>query len=176
MAPVVGIAGWKNSGKTTLVVKLIGELKQRGYRVASIKHAHHGTDIDKKETDSYRHRAAGASEVALVTLDRWAIIHELADEPPVALNDILGRLSPSDIVIVEGFKWEPIPKIEVRRSTSAKHEPLAPDDETIVAIASDTPDPETALPLFDANDAVAIADFVVAHFGLTPAADTPGLS
>lgn len=166
MTPVVGIAGWKNSGKTTLVVKLIGELKQRGYRVASIKHAHHGTDIDRKETDSYRHRAAGASEVALVTLDRWAIIHELADEPPAELNEILARLSPADIVIVEGFKWEPIPKIEVRRLGSSKQDPIAPEDDTIIAIASDAPGKAAGLPHFSSDDVVAIADFVVDRFGL----------
>ena len=168
MTPVVGVAGWKNSGKTTLVVKLIGELKRRGYRVASIKHAHHGTDIDKEETDSYRHRAAGAGEVALVTLDRWAIIHELIDEPPVALDDILSRLSPADIVIVEGFKWEPIPKIEIRRATSAKHELMAPEDDTIFAIVTDRPDPDTALPLFGADDVTAITDFLIGRFGLKP--------
>ena len=166
MTPVVGIAGWKNSGKTTLVVKLIGELRRRGYRVASIKHAHHGTDIDKKETDSYRHRAAGASEVALVTVDRWALIHELAGEPPAELNDILTRLSPADIVMVEGFKWEPIPKIEVRRQGSSKQVPIAPEDDTVIAIASDEPDREGRLPHFSSDDAVGIADFIVDRFGL----------
>ena len=140
MTPVLGIAGWKNSGKTTLAVKLIAELTHRGYRVASIKHAHHDADIDHENTDTYRHRAAGAAEVVLVTGARWAIIHELREEAEPVLADMLAKLDPADIVVVEGFKREAIPKIEVRRLTAAQKGPMAPDDPQIVAVASDSAD------------------------------------
>jgi molybdopterin-guanine dinucleotide biosynthesis protein B len=114
-SPVLGIAGWKNSGKTTLAIKLIAELTRRGNRVASVKHAHHDADVDHEGTDSFRHRAAGSVEVALVTSRRWAIMHELGEAAEPTLTAMLARLSPSDIVIVEGYKREPIPKLEVRR-------------------------------------------------------------
>ena len=118
-ANVVGVAGWKNSGKTTLVTKLVGELRRRGYRVATVKHAHHDFDIDREGTNSYRHRAAGASEVVLVSARRWALIHELDEEREPTLAEILKKLTPSDVVVVEGYKREPIPKIEVRRQDAA---------------------------------------------------------
>ena len=166
MTPVIGIAGWKNSGKTTLAVKLIGELTRRGYRVASIKHAHHEADIDHENTDTYRHRAAGAAEVALVTGVRWAIIHELREEAEPSLADILAKLAPADIVVVEGFKRDAIPKIEVRRQAAAERRPMAPDDPQVVAVASDSADEPDAVPRFDLDDVTAIADFVVGRLGL----------
>ncbi len=166
MTPVIGIAGWKNSGKTTLAVKLIAELTRRGYRVASVKHAHHEADIDHENTDTYRHRTAGAAEVALVTGVRWAIIHELRDEAEPSLADILAKLAPADIVVVEGFKRAAIPKIEVRRQAAAERRPMAPDDPQIVAVASDSADEPGAVPQFDLDDVTAIADFVVGHLGL----------
>ena len=167
MTAVVGIAGWKNSGKTTLAVKVIGELKSRGYRVVSIKHAHHDADIDHENTDSYRHRAAGAVEVALVTATRWAIIHELHHEPEPPLADILAKLAPADIVIVEGYKWEAIPKIEVRRQASAQKGAMAPGDRHIIAIATDDRSRQLeSAPVFDLDDFVAITDFVIHHFDL----------
>jgi molybdopterin-guanine dinucleotide biosynthesis protein B len=164
--PVVGVAGWKNSGKTTLVTKLVAELSRRGYRVATVKHAHHQADIDHEGTDSFRHRSAGASEVALVTSARWAVIHELRGEPEPPLSEILARLSPADLVIVEGYKQEPIPKIEVRRRDAARSDPLGPDDGNIIALAGDTPSDANGRPFFDLDRAVEIADFLVAHFDL----------
>ena len=164
--PVIGIAGWKNSGKTTLVTKLIGELTQRGLRVASVKHAHHEADIDHDGTDTFRHRKAGAVEVALVTSQRWALIHELGGTAEPALEETLLRLSPSDIVIVEGYKREPIPKIEARRLAAAKSDALAPQDSTIIAVAADHDADGAGRPVFDLNDVADICDFIVAHFGL----------
>jgi molybdopterin-guanine dinucleotide biosynthesis adapter protein len=158
--PAFGISGWKNSGKTGLTVRLVEELTARGYRVSTIKHAHHDFDIDKPGADSFRHRAAGAREVAIVSGTRFAIMHELKDEPEPALSEILARISPCDLVLVEGYKREKIPKIELRRSEAKSREPLAPNDPHIVAIAADHP-VETTLPVFDLNDAAAIADFIL---------------
>ena len=167
MTATIGIAGWKNAGKTTLAVKLIGELKRRGYRVASVKHAHHEADIDHEGTDTYRHRAAGAAEVVLVTGVRWAIIHELREEAEPTLADILAKLAPADIVIVEGYKREAIPKIEVRREGATQKGAMAPDDPNIIAVAADHPDEPGAVPRFDLDDVGAIADFVIGHFNLS---------
>jgi molybdopterin-guanine dinucleotide biosynthesis protein B len=158
--PVIGIAGWKNSGKTTLAVRLIEEFTQRGLKVSSIKHSHHDVHLDGQESDSAFHRRAGAGEVALVGANRWALIHELEDEPAPSLHDILTRMSPCDLVIVEGYKSALIPKIEVRRSAQQDHRPLAPDDPNIVAIASDHPTERGALPLFTLDDVQGIAGFI----------------
>lgn len=161
-----GIAGWKNSGKTGLAVRVVEELTRRGYRVSTVKHAHHDFDIDKVGADSYRHRQAGAHEVALVSGTRYAIMHELrgADEP--SFEEIIARLAPCDIVIIEGYKREPIPKIEARRLEAAKREPLAPSDPHIIAIAADHPVVEATLPVFDLNDTNAIVDFIITKTGL----------
>lgn len=158
--PVIGIAGWKNSGKTTLTARLIEEFTRRGLKVASIKHAHHDVTVDGDETDSARHRRAGAREVVLVGPNRWALIHELADEPAPGLHEILSRLSAADLIIVEGYKTAAIPKIETRRSSQEDRRPLAPDDPTIVAIASDHATGHEPLPLFALDDIEAIADFI----------------
>ena len=166
-SPVVGVAGWKNSGKTTLVTRLVAELSGRGYRIATVKHAHHEADIDHEGTDSFRHRSAGASEVALVTSVRWALVHELRGEPEPSLADILTRLSAADLVIVEGYKREAIPKIEVRRREAARSDPLAPDDGNIIAVAGDSPSETNGRPFFDLNQIAAIADFLVEQFGLS---------
>lgn len=164
--PVLGIAGWKNAGKTTLVERLVAELVARGLRVATVKHAHHDFDIDVPGTDSFRHRQAGAGEVAIVSARRWAIMHELGDESEPALEEILERLAPADIVIVEGWKRGAHPKIELRRQGPVDTEPLAAGDPTIVAIAADHATDSGGLPVLDPNDIAAIADFVVARFGL----------
>lgn len=166
---VFGIAGWKNSGKTDLTVRLVAEFTQRGYRVSTIKHAHHHFDIDKVGTDSYRHRQAGAHEVTIVSGTRYAIMHELRGDPEPAFEEVLARLSPSDLVLVEGYKRESIPKIEARRLESAKREPLAPQDPHIVAIAADHPVADTSLPVFNLDDTDAIADFISSAIGLKSA-------
>ncbi|MBP1846039.1 molybdopterin-guanine dinucleotide biosynthesis protein B [Rhizobium petrolearium] len=158
---VFGISGWKNSGKTGLTVRLVAELTRRGYRISTIKHAHHDFDIDKPGADSFRHREAGACEVAIVSDRRFAIMHELREESEPRLDDILARLEPCDLVLIEGYKRELVPKIETRRLESKSRDPLSPNDPHIVAIAADHPVTDTALPVFDLDDTAAIADFIV---------------
>ncbi len=165
-SPVFGITGWKNSGKTTLTEKLVAELVRRGRRVASVKHAHHDFDIDKEGTDSFRHRQAGATEVAVVSGRRWALMHELRGEEEPALEAILARLAPADIVIVEGYKRERHKKIETRRLDARDRAPLSAGDPAIVAVAADFPQPGETLPVFDLDDIAAIADFVERACGL----------
>lgn len=180
---VFGITGWKNSGKTTLVTRLIATLSQRGYRISSVKHAHHKCDIDKPGTDSFRHREAGSGEVALVAAGtRWAIMHECRDEQEPLLGDVLARLSPCDLVLVEGYKTEAFPKIEVQRADARNTEPLDPDDFFIVARASDQPDKLKAnahlndgLDIFALDDVEEIADFISAFVSL-PAINIDGES
>lgn len=157
---VFGVTGWKNAGKTTLTERLVAEFVRRGWRVATIKHAHHDIDIDQPGTDSWRHRAAGAGEVALVGGRRYAILCETS-EP--SISEVLARLSSSDLVIIEGYKSEPHLKIEVRASHESK--PLAPDDPAIVAIASDVQPHDAGLPWFRRDDVAAIADFIAAKVG-----------
>jgi len=164
--PVFGITGWKNSGKTQLVTSLVAEFTQRGFKVSTVKHAHHNFDIDKPGADSYRHREAGASEVALVSGRRWALMHELRgeDEPP--LEEILSRLAPCDLILIEGYKRENHPKIEARRTETRDRGPLAPTDPNILAVAADHIQPEETLPVFDLNDVPAMADFIQARLDL----------
>ena len=156
---VFGIAGYSGSGKTTLLEKLIPQLTARGLKVSVIKHAHHGFDIDRPGKDSYRHREAGASEVLLSCNDRWALMHERREEAEVTLDELLAHLSPCDLVLIEGFKQEPIPKLEVHRPENGKP-PLFPDRPDIVAIATHA-DIATTLPKLPLNDISAIADFVM---------------
>ncbi|MFE0014448.1 molybdopterin-guanine dinucleotide biosynthesis protein B [Mesorhizobium sp. NPDC059054] len=163
---VFGITGWKNSGKTTLTEKLVAELVRRGRRVSTVKHAHHDFDIDKEGADSFRHRQAGASEVAIVSGRRWALMHELRGEEEPKLADILGRLAPADIVIVEGYKRESHFKIEARRTAAKDRAPLAPSDPSIIAVAADHPQPNETLPVFDLDDIASIADFIEERVGL----------
>ncbi|MBB6178875.1 molybdopterin-guanine dinucleotide biosynthesis protein B [Pseudorhizobium flavum] len=163
---VFGIAGWKNSGKTGLAVRLVEEFTRRGYRISTIKHAHHDFDIDKVGSDSYRHRQAGAHEVALVSGTRFAIMHELRGDPEPAFEEILARLAPCDLVLIEGYKREPVPKIEARRLQAKSREPLAPGDPHIIAIAADHPVEGTSLPVFELDDTDAIADFIAAAIDL----------
>ncbi|MFT4003652.1 MAG: molybdopterin-guanine dinucleotide biosynthesis protein B [Rhizobium sp.] len=164
---IFGIAGWKNSGKTGLAVRLVTEFTARGYRISTIKHAHHDFDIDKVGADSFRHRQAGAHEVTIVSGTRYAIMHELRDEPEPSFDEILARLAPCDLVLIEGYKREPIPKIEARRLEAAKREPLAAHDPHIAAIAADHPVEDVgSLPVFDLDDTLAIADFIASAIGL----------
>jgi molybdopterin-guanine dinucleotide biosynthesis adapter protein len=166
MTALFGVTGWKNSGKTTLTTRLISELAARGYRVNSIKHAHHVFDIDQPGTDSFRHRDAGASEVAIVSGRRWALMHELRDEDEPTMREVIARLGPADIVIVEGYKREDHPKIECRRREGRKGVPLAPDDPNIVAIAADHETDSHGRTVFDLEDVSGIADFIEQHVGL----------
>jgi len=161
-----GITGWKNSGKTTLTEKLVRELVRRGYRIATIKHAHHDFDIDHKGTDSWRHRAAGASEVAIVSSARYAIMHENRGEQEPSLHEIAAKLSPCDLVIVEGYKNESHPKIEARRLSAQPGPALHKDDPHIVAIASDHLIDHPTLPTFSIDDVANIAEFVEHYTGL----------
>lgn len=160
--PVFGVTGWKNSGKTTMTERLVAELTARGRRVSTVKHAHHGVDIDQRGSDSHRHREAGAVEVALVGGQRWAIMHELRAEEEPSLEEVLARLSPCDLVIVEGYKREGHPKIEMRRSSASRQDRLSALDPSIVAVAADGPQPGETLPVFGLDDIAAIADMIEA--------------
>jgi molybdopterin-guanine dinucleotide biosynthesis protein B len=154
---VFGITGWKNAGKTTLAERLVAEFVRRGWRVATVKHAHHAADVDKPGTDSFRHRAAGASEVALVTAGRYAIVRE---QEEASLVEVLARLAPADLVLVEGFKRDRHPKIEVR---CASAEPMDVGRHNIVAIAADAEPADQVLPWFRRDDVAGIADFIAAR-------------
>ena len=163
---IFGIAGWKNSGKTGLAVRLVTELSARGYKVSTIKHAHHDFDIDKVGADSWRHREAGAHEVSIVSGTRYAIMHELRGAPEPTLEEVLARLAPCDIVLIEGYKREPVPKIEARRLQATNRTPLAPTDPFIRAIAADHAVSGESLPVFDLDDTLALADFILATLDL----------
>lgn len=157
---VIGIVGWSGAGKTTLLVKLIPALVARGLRVATIKRAHHAFDVDAPGKDSYAHRAAGAHEVLVASANRWALMHEntVPCEPDLAA--LLQRLSPADIVLVEGFKWQALPKIEVCRAANGKPF-LFPDDVNIVAVLSDVAPPIGAPPHAGLDDLAAACTFVL---------------
>jgi molybdopterin-guanine dinucleotide biosynthesis protein B len=159
-----GVTGWKNSGKTGLMERLIAEFTARGFSVSSIKHAHHSVDVDHPGKDSHRHRMAGANEVILATRSRVAIMQELRGAEEPSLADLLARLSPVDLVLIEGYKRDRHPKIECRRCETAQTL-IAMDDPTIHAIASDEPI-EIDRPVFDLNDTGAIADFISAELNL----------
>lgn len=159
---IIGLAGWSGSGKTTLVIKCIPRLVGRGVRVSTLKHAHHDFDIDQPGKDSHRHRLAGASEVLVGSANRWALVHELRGAAEPTLWDLLGRLSPVDLVIVEGYKRERHPKLEVYRAAVGK--PLLhPEDPAIVAIASDRPLAAAKVPVIDLDDIDGIADILLRH-------------
>jgi len=161
---IFGVTGWKNSGKTGLMERLITEFTARGLSVSSIKHAHHSFDIDHPGRDSYRHRDAGARQVLLASRNRWALMHELRDEDEPSLGDLLKQLSPVDLVLIEGYKRDRHPKIEAHRKETGQ--PLiAPEDETIVAVASDT-SVSVDRPVLDLNDTAAIANFIAQHLEL----------
>jgi molybdopterin-guanine dinucleotide biosynthesis adapter protein len=165
--PVFGIAGWKNSGKTTLAARLVTELRERGYVLTAIKHAHESFDIDRPGRDSYRLREAGARRVILSSPKRWALMHELENSPEIAFKDILSEAGPCDLVLVEGFKHESFPKIEIRREGGASRQPLTSVPE-VVAVASDRPGEEIEpLPIFHLNDIKGIADFITRHLNLS---------
>lgn len=160
-----GITGWKDAGKTTLVERLVEDITARGFRVSTVKHGHHTTDVDHEGRDSYRHREAGAIEVMLATPGRYALMHELRGAPLPPLPVLLAKMSPVDLVLIEGYKAEPHPKIEVYRQGAEKR-PLARDNFTIKAIASDGPHGVEGMTTFDLNDIRSIADFILAEVGL----------
>lgn len=156
---VIGFAGWSGSGKTTLVEQVIGLLEKRGLAVSLIKHAHHEFEVDHPGKDSYRHRHAGCREVLITSANRWAVMHELRGRDELTLSEALAQLSPCDLVLVEGFKREPIPKIEIFRAEIGK--PLLfPNDPHIIAVASDVA-VETTLPQLDLNDPASVAGFIL---------------
>ena len=161
---IFGLAGWSGSGKTTLMTALIPELVARGMTVSTLKHAHHAFDVDQPGKDSWRHRQAGASEVMVVSERRWALMHELRGAPEPGLDELVARITPVDLLLVEGFKHHPHPKIEIYRPTLGKP-PLHPDDRYVVAIASDEELPGLALPWLPLCDPAAIADFILQHDG-----------
>jgi molybdopterin-guanine dinucleotide biosynthesis protein B len=161
---IIGLAGWSGSGKTSLVVRLLPALVARGLRVSTIKHAHHEFDVDTPGKDSYEHRAAGAHEVLVASARRFALMRELRDSPEPALEELVARLAPVDLLIVEGFKRHAHDKIEVHRPALGK-KLLAPDDPQIVAVASDAAIEGLRVPRLDLDDTAAIAGFVVARAG-----------
>ena len=159
---VIGLAGWSGAGKTTLVAKVIPRLVARGLRVSTIKHAHHAFDVDQPGKDSHTHRAAGATEVLVSSASRWALVHELRGAAELQLPELLQKLAPVDLVIVEGFKRETHPKLEVHRAAVGKSL-LHLDDPHIVAVASDRPLPSARVPVVSLDDIDAIADLMIKH-------------
>ena len=159
-----GVVGWKNAGKTGLMERLVTEITGRGISVSTVKHAHHSFDVDHPGKDSHRHRVAGATEVLLASRNRFALMHELRDEDEPSLSELLQKLAPVDLVLVEGYKRDSHPKVEAHRSVTGN--PLiAPDDPTVRAVASDTP-LDLDRPAFDLDDTKAIADFILSEVGL----------
>ncbi len=157
---IFGLAGWSGSGKTTLIVKLMPELVGRGFEVSTMKHAHHNFDIDEPGKDSYEHRVAGAKEVMISAANRWALMHELRGEEKPSVEELIGRMTPVDLLLVEGFKSHLHPKIEVHRPSVGKPL-LQKDDKEIVAVASDEEIAGLPVPVLDINDSRTIADFIV---------------
>ena len=164
---LLGIAGFKNSGKTTLTERLVKELTGRGYRISTVKHAHHGFDVDQEGRDSFRHRQAGASEVAVVSSKRWALMHELRYEEEPRLTEIIAKMASCDLILTEGYKGESHAKIEVR-DVALNHPELAGRDPSVIAIASNGAVKEVRVPVFDRDDVKSIADFIVERLELGP--------
>jgi molybdopterin-guanine dinucleotide biosynthesis adapter protein len=159
---IIGLAGWSGSGKTTLLTRVIPRLVARGLKISTLKHAHHAFDIDQTGKDSHSHRMAGATEVLIGSSGRFALMHELRGEPEPRLGALIRKLSPVDLVLVEGYKRERHPKLEVYRAAVGK--PLLhPDDAAIVAIASDVPLPSAQIPVIGLDDIEGIADILLKH-------------
>jgi molybdopterin-guanine dinucleotide biosynthesis protein B len=162
MTRIFGLAGWSGAGKTTLIRQIIARLVGQGLRLATIKHAHHAFDIDQLGKDSWEHRKAGAGEVLVVSDTRWALMHELNGAPEPSLPELLAKLAPADIVLVEGFKRSPIPKLEVFRAANGKP-PLHAHDPSIIAIAADIAFPDAGRPVLPLDAIDAITAFIQAH-------------
>ena len=159
---IIGLAGWSGSGKTTLLAKVIPRIVARGLAVSTLKHAHHGFDVDQPGKDSHTHRMVGATEVLVGSAKRWALVRELRGEAEPGLAVLLAKLSPVDLVLVEGYKREPHPKLELYRAAVGK--PLLhPDDPAIVAVASDAPLPQARVPVVDLDDVERVADILIRH-------------
>lgn len=159
---IIGLAGWSGSGKTTLITKVMPVMIGRGLKVSTLKHAHHGFDLDKPGKDSFMHRTSGATEVIISSERRWAVLHELRGEEEWDLPALLSKASAVDLILVEGFKREPFPKLEIFRKENGK--PLLhPDDPHIVTVASDGPVPEARVPVIDLNNIDTIADTLLKH-------------
>ena len=156
---VFGIAGWSGSGKTTLIEQVIPRFVRAGLKVSLIKHAHDRFDVDQPGKDSFRHRVAGCSEVLVTSVQRWALMHEARGEPEATLEQQIARMSPCDLLLIEGYKYYPLPKLEIYRAANGKP-PLYPQDEHIVALATDTPI-QSPLPQFGLEDYDTIAAFVL---------------
>ena len=163
---IFGLVGWSGSGKTTLMAQLIPAIIRRGHSVSTMKHTHHGFDMDKPGKDSYKHREAGATEVAVLSSVRWALLHELRGHDEPTVEDMLDRMAPVDLVLIEGFKSHDHPKIEVFRP-STREDMVQPNEPSIVAVATDEDVGDITVPTLDMNDVEAVADFVLAHVGLT---------
>ncbi len=162
---ILGLGGWSGAGKTTLMAKLIPELVRRGITVSTMKHAHHGFDVDQPGKDSFVHRAAGATEVLIGSEKRWALMHELRAEAEPSAVELAQHMTPVDLLLIEGFKREPHDKLEIYRAENGK--PLLADqDPSYVAILTDAAVADARVPVIDLNDVRAIADFIVAHCGL----------
>lgn len=162
MTKVLGVAGWSGAGKTTLLTRLIPLLVSRGLHLATVKHAHHSFDVDQPGKDSYVHRKAGAGEVIVSSARRWVQMHEIGAGAEATLPELLAKVSPCDLVLVEGFKTERYPKIEIFRASVGKA-PLYPHDNLIVAVASDAPFSGIGVPCADLNDISAVADLVLSR-------------
>src|SRR5262245_27452901 len=159
---IIGLAGWSGAGKTTLLAKVIPNMVARGLKVSTLKHAHHAFDVDQPGTDSHTHRMAGATEVLVSSANRWALVHELRGAAELPLEALLDKLSPVDLVLVEGYKREPHPKLEIYRASLGK--PLMhPDDPAIIGIASDQPLPAARIPVIDLDDVEQVTEFLIRH-------------
>ncbi len=159
---IFGMVGWSGSGKTTLLKLLLPELIGRGFRVSTMKHTHHSVDLDQPGKDSYEHRMAGAEEVLITSSTRWALMHELRDSAEPDMDDLITRMTPVDLLLIEGFKHHRHDKMEISRGATGK--PLiCKDDSSIVAISSDQDHDDLGIPIIDLNDTAAIADFIIAH-------------
>lgn len=163
---VYGVIGWKNAGKTSLMERLVAEITGRGFTVSTVKHVHHDVDLDQPGKDSHRHRAAGASEVVLASARRFALLREHRGPEP-GMAEVLARLAPVDLVLVEGYKRDPHPKVEVWRAETG-HPLIQPGDPLVRAVASDSDPGPLPVPLLDLNDSRAVADFILGEVGLGP--------
>lgn len=161
---VMGIVGWSGSGKTSLLIALLPIFRDRGLVVSTMKHAHHHFDLDTPGKDSFRHREAGASEVMVVASDRWVLMHESRTEPEPSIESLIDRMTPVDLLLIEGFKSHPHPKVEIHRESEGKPL-LCTEHSDIVAVATDRHIPGLAIPQLDLNDPKAIADFILAVLG-----------